>query len=182
MGCFEMEGRFGGRNMPQQAGQTKKKGTCTVERAHLLFNRLCLRQWCCQPHSRKHHFLPPTALPLLQTSLQHLITLPCWSSAGLSCSCWGEAAACHCSHFREKVNGCRKRKGRDRRTLNWQGAHERSETRCWYSQYAILRAGMASQPCLQECCLQRLGNNVFLTSPAFSAWTNLVAGHPVTYL
>lgn len=64
--------------------------------------------------------------PLLQTSLQHLITVPCWSIAGWSCCCWGKAAACHCSHFREKVNGCGKRKGRDRRGLHWQEARERS--------------------------------------------------------
>lgn len=107
---------LGGRNMPQQAGQMEEKGICTVERAHLLLNRLCLRQCCCQPHSRKHHFFPPTALPCYKhpSSISSLClagALLAWVAAAAAAG--EKAAACHCSHFREKVNGCGKCKGRE---------------------------------------------------------------------
>lgn len=37
---------------------------------------------------QKASLLSTHCSPLLQTSLQHLITVPCWSIAGLSCCCW----------------------------------------------------------------------------------------------
>lgn len=39
---------------------------------------------------QKASLLSTHCSPLLQTSLQHLITVPCWSMAGLSCCCWGK--------------------------------------------------------------------------------------------
>jgi len=93
------------------------------------------------------------------------------------------AAVYHRSHFKEKVNGCWKSQGeRQEKTVNWQETHQSILSTGWYYQYAVLGAGMVSQPCPQEHRLQRLGNDIFLTSLGFSAWTNLVAGHPVTCL
>lgn len=74
---------------------------------------------------QKASLLSTHCSPLLQIPLQHLITVPCWSIAGWSCCCWGKGCCMSLLSLQREVNGCGKCKGRDRRRLNGQEAHER---------------------------------------------------------
>lgn len=93
MGCFEMEGRSGGRNMPQQARQTKKKRDLHCGKGTSAVQQAVPQTMLLSTSLQKASLLSTHCSPLLQTPLQHLITVPCWSIACWSCCCWGKG---HC--------------------------------------------------------------------------------------
>lgn len=124
-GVLKWKGGFGERTLLKQ--DSWRKEICSVERAHLLFNRLCPRQGCCRPHPRKHH-LPPTALPCYKhpSSISVLCLARARGSPAWVAAAGEKAAACHCSHFKEKANGCWKMQG-ERQEKDYQLARNTSE-------------------------------------------------------
>lgn len=124
-GILKWKGGFGERTLLKQ--DSWRKEICSVERANLLFNRLCPRQGCCQPQPRKHR-LPPTTLPCYKhpSSTSVLCLARAWGSLAWVAAAGEKVATCHCSHFKEKVNGCWKMRG-ERQEKDYQLARNTSE-------------------------------------------------------
>lgn len=130
MGCFEMEERLGGKEYAptSRADGGKRdlhcgKGTSAVQQA-------VPQTMLLSTSLQKASLLSTHCSPLLQTSFQHLITVPCWSIAGLSCCCcccWGKGCCMSLLSLQRESKWLRKmQRERDRRGLNWQEAHEGS--------------------------------------------------------
>lgn len=76
--------------MLQQAGQTGKKRDLHCGKGTSAVQQAVPQTMLLSTSLQKASLLSTHCSPLLQTSLQHLITVPCWSTAGSSCCCWGK--------------------------------------------------------------------------------------------
>lgn len=135
-----------------------------MEKSHLQFNRLCPRQCCCQPHSRKHLLFPLQNIP---TALQGC-TMHHAGPWGLLA--WAAAVA--------GEKGCWVALLSLQREIKWlpenvrgEGGYQKETHQSILSTALVLSAILGtwrvSQPHPQEYCLWRLVNSVFLTGLGF---------------
>lgn len=167
---------LGERIRPDKQDSWRKKAICTVERAKSAVQQAAPRTTSLSTSLQKASLLPPHRCPCWN-ALQHLSAAPCWGTglAGRSCCCWGAGLLSLQRQSKRLLKNARGATGGDRPLVK--NTPEHLKHRMPFSgleQSASLGHGNTTY--------RDWGKNVCLTILGFSAQTDLVAGHPVTYL